>query len=61
MGIVLLTSVVSARAPQRTTGIDRVRRRAMARPLTDEMFEYGCYEGNYAMANSLTGARAREK
>jgi hypothetical protein len=24
------------------------------------MFEYGCHEGNYAMANSLRGARARD-
>jgi hypothetical protein len=26
-----------------------------------EMFEYGCHEGNYALANSLRGARARER
>ena len=26
-----------------------------------EMFEYACHEGNYAMANSLRGARARER
>jgi hypothetical protein len=26
-----------------------------------QMFEYGCHEGNYAMANSLKGARARER
>ena len=26
-----------------------------------EMFEYGCHEGNYAMSNSLKGARARDK
>jgi hypothetical protein len=25
-----------------------------------QMFEYACHEGNYAMANSLKGARARE-
>ena len=25
-----------------------------------QMFEYGCHEGNYAMANSLKGARARD-
>jgi hypothetical protein len=25
-----------------------------------EMFEYGCHEGNYAMTNSLKGARARD-
>ena len=25
-----------------------------------EMFEYGCHEGNDALANSLRGARARE-
>jgi hypothetical protein len=34
-------------------------------PLTrDEnyaMFEYGCHEGNYALANSLRGARARDR
>jgi hypothetical protein len=26
-----------------------------------QMFEYGCHEGNHAMANSLSGARARER
>jgi hypothetical protein len=26
-----------------------------------EMFEYGCHEGNYAMANLLKAARARER
>jgi hypothetical protein len=26
-----------------------------------QMFEYGCHEGNYAMANSLKGARARDR
>jgi hypothetical protein len=25
-----------------------------------QMFEYGCHEGNYAMTNSLKGARARD-
>jgi hypothetical protein len=25
------------------------------------MFEYACHEGNYAMKNILTGARADEK
>lgn len=34
-------------------------------PLTQEPgyqnFEYACHEGNYAMADSLSGARAREK
>jgi hypothetical protein len=28
---------------------------------TYEMFEYACHEGNYAMANILSGARAKEK
>jgi hypothetical protein len=26
-----------------------------------QMYEYACHEGNYAMANSLKGARARER
>jgi hypothetical protein len=37
----------------------------VAFPLTQEPgyrnFEYACHEGNYAMFNSLSGARAREK
>lgn len=28
---------------------------------TYQMFEYACHEGNYAMANILSGARAKEK
>ena len=27
----------------------------------DRIFEYACHEGNYAMPNSLSGARAEEK
>jgi hypothetical protein len=27
----------------------------------EEVFEYGCHEGNYAMRNILSGARAEEK
>ena len=26
-----------------------------------DVFEYGCHEGNYAMRNILSGARAAEK
>jgi hypothetical protein len=37
----------------------------MAFPLTQEPgyrnFEYACHEGNYAMFDSLSGARAQEK
>ena len=37
----------------------------VAFPLTQEPgyqnFEYACHEGNYAMFNSLSGARAKEK
>jgi len=33
----------------------------IARDETYAMFEYGCHEGNYAIANSLKGARARER
>ncbi len=37
----------------------------VAFPLTQEPgyqnFEYACHEGNYAMSNSLSGARAQEK
>jgi hypothetical protein len=33
-------------------------------PLTQDdsepLFEYGCHEGNYAMVNILSGARAEE-
>ena len=36
-----------------------------AMPLTldnsEQLFEYGCHEGNYAMVNILSGARAEEK
>ena len=32
----------------------------MVRDDNYELFEYGCHEGNYAMANSLKGARARD-
>ena len=27
----------------------------------DQMYEYACHEGNYALPNMLTGARAQEK
>ncbi len=27
----------------------------------DQVYEYACHEGNYAMRNMLTGARAQEK
>ena len=27
----------------------------------EEVFEYGCHEGNYAMRHILSGARAEEK
>jgi hypothetical protein len=30
------------------------------KPQTSEMFEYGCHEGNYAMRNMLSAARAEE-
>ena len=30
-------------------------------PQLDRIFEYACHEGNYAMPNSLSGARAEEK
>jgi hypothetical protein len=37
----------------------------VAFPLTEEPgyqnFEYACHEGNYAMVDSLSGARAKEK
>ena len=29
-------------------------------PLEDPMYEYACHEGNYAMANMLSGARDQE-
>jgi hypothetical protein len=31
------------------------------KPQADEMYEYGCHEGNLAMRNILSGARAAEK
>ncbi|HEX7795305.1 MAG TPA: hypothetical protein VF456_13175 [Vicinamibacterales bacterium] len=31
------------------------------RPTTDNLYEYACHEGNYAMSNVLSGARQREK
>jgi hypothetical protein len=31
------------------------------RKMTEPLLEYACHEGNYAMFNSLSGARAREK
>jgi hypothetical protein len=31
------------------------------RKTTDQIFEYACHEGNYAMTNILRGARAEEK
>ena len=29
--------------------------------LDGPLFEYACHEGNYAMVNMLSGARARER
>ncbi len=31
------------------------------RKIPDPIFEYACYEGNYRLANILSGARADEK
>ena len=31
------------------------------RRLDDQIFEYACHEGNYAMANVLSGARDEER
>ena len=31
------------------------------KPQTDQMYEYACHEGNYAMRNMLSAARAQEK
>ncbi len=28
---------------------------------TDRIFEYACHQGNYAMTDILSGARAQEK
>jgi hypothetical protein len=31
------------------------------RATTEQLYEYACHEGNYAMSNVLSGARVREK
>ena len=31
------------------------------RKVNEALFEFGCHEGNYALANMLRGARVHEK
>ena len=31
------------------------------RATTEQVYEYACHEGNYALANVLSGARAQER